>query len=89
MSRLRRLDDEFERRVERLIPARWGVRAETPWGGLIGVSVGYIAFSTVLLVVALVTDYDASGPAIFLVLGIVSLPLGIALSRRWQKRHDE
>ena len=56
---------------------------------MIGVGVGYIASSTVLLVVALVTDYDTSGPAIFLALGIVFLALGIALSRRWPKRHDE
>lgn len=89
MGRLRRLDDGFERRVERLVPASWGVRGGTPWGGLIGVGVAFIAGSTVLLIVALVTDYDASSPAIFLLLGVVILPLGIALNRRWQRRHEE
>jgi hypothetical protein len=88
MSRLRRLDDGFERRVEKLIPQSWGVRGRAPWGGLIGGGVAYIAVSTVLWLVALVTDYDGTFPAISLSLGIVALLLGIVLNRRWHRRHD-
>ncbi len=89
MSRLRGLDDGFERRVEKLTPDSWGVRGRAPWSGLIGTGVASIAVSTVLLLVALVTDDDASFPAIFLLLGIVTLPLGIVLNRRWQNRQEE
>lgn len=86
MSRLRRLDDRFERRVEKMLP---GLRGRSPWAGLIGVGVAYVAVSTVLLFVALLTDYDASFPATYLPIGIVALTLGIVLNRRWQKRHSE
>ncbi len=89
VARLRRLDDGFECRVEKLFPPSWGVRGRAPWAGLIGAGIACIAVSTVLLLVAVVTGDDASGPTIYLLLGIVALPLGIVLNRRWKKRHEE
>lgn len=89
MNRMQRLDDGFERRVEKLIPPSWGVRRRAPWGGLIGVGVAVIAVNAVLLPVALLAGNDGFIPAINLSLGMVAVPLGIALNRRWHRRHDE
>lgn len=80
-SRLRRLDDAFERRIERVLPWSW-VRRKSLGAGLIGGGAAYIAGSTVLLVVSLLTDRDLLLPIVFLVLGLVALPTGILLNRR-------
>ena len=86
MNRLRRLDERFERGVERVLPSRWG-RGRSPWDGLVGVAVAYVLVGAVLSVVMLLTDSNATVPLVNLALGLVGLPLGIRLRLRWLNRH--
>ncbi len=89
MSRLRRLDDAFLRKVEELLPPRRGVQGHAPWVALIGVGFAFITVSTMLWLLVLVSDYEATDATITSLSGIVILSLGIVLSRRWQKRHEQ
>ncbi len=77
-SRLRRLDDAFERRI----PPSWGFHSQSRGSGLIGFGAAVVPVSLSLLVVLLLTDGDLFTPIMFLALGLVALPTGICLNRR-------
>lgn len=81
-NRLRQWDDGFERRFDSLTPKSWRVRDRSYGSGLIGTGLAYITLGPLLLLVLALNDRSIVVPAVFVVLGLVALPIGILINRR-------